>query len=174
MTLMRFDPFRDLDRLTEQVFSGGRSMMRAMPMDAYRRGDQFFVHLDIPGCGEDDVDLTVERNVVSVRAERRSPRQEGDEVIVDERLQGTFSRQLFLGENLDSGRLTAEYERGVLTIAIPVAEESKPRRVQIAGGQQETQQISTSTTDQSGQKASGSEAQGKAEAQAEERETTKA
>jgi HSP20 family protein len=95
MALMRSDPFRELDRFAEQVMAGSR-VPQTMPMEAFRRGDQFFVYIDLPGVDRKDVDLTVERNVISVRAERRSPRQEGDELIVDERPQGIFTRQLFL------------------------------------------------------------------------------
>ena len=140
MAVMRFDPFRDFDRLSEQFFGGARGM-RSIPMEAYRRGDQFFIHLDLPGVVPDDVDLTLERNVVTIRAERRSPRQEGDEVLIDERPQGTFTRQLFLGENLDSERLNASYDMGVLTITIPVAEQAKPRRVQIAAESRQPQPV---------------------------------
>jgi HSP20 family protein len=145
MAVMRFDPFRDFDRLNEQFLGGSRGL-RAIPMEAYRRGDQFFIHLDLPGVSPDDVDLTLERNVVAIRAERRSPRQEGDEVLIDERPQGTFTRQLFLGENLDAERLNASYDLGVLTITIPVAEQAKPRRVQIAAESREPQPVGTSTT----------------------------
>lgn len=130
MTLMRFDPFRDLERLTEQALAGSRGP-RAMPMEAFRRGEEFFVAMDLPGVDPADVDLTVERNVVTVRAQRRPLRQEGDELIVDERAQGEFSRQLFLGDNLDTSQLSADFDRGVLTMAIPVAESSKPRRIEI-------------------------------------------
>jgi HSP20 family protein len=144
MAVMRFDPFRDFDRLTEQLL--GARGVRSMPMEAYRRGDQFLIHLDLPGVSPDDVDLTLERNVVAIRAERRSPRQEGDEVLIDERPQGTFTRQLFLGDNLDAGRMEASYELGVLTITIPVAEQAKPRRVQIAAESREPQPVGTSTT----------------------------
>ena len=144
MAVMRFDPFRDFDRLTEQLL--GARGVRSMPMEAYRRGDQFLIHLDLPGVNPDDVDLTLERNVVAIRAERRSPRQEGDEVLIDERPQGTFTRQLFLGENLDAERLNASYDLGVLTITIPVAEQAKPRRVQIAAESREPQPVGTSTT----------------------------
>jgi HSP20 family protein len=137
MALMRFDPFRELDRLSEQVM-GGR-VPRTMPMEAWRRKDEFYVHIDLPGIDKDDVDLTVERNVVSIRAERRPAREEGDEVIVDERPHGIFTRQLFLGDNLDANNLSADYDRGVLMLTIPVAEESKPRRVQLGAQQQELQ-----------------------------------
>lgn len=132
MALMRFDPFREFDRITEQVMAGSR-VPRTMPMEAFRRGEQFLVFIDIPGADEDDVDITVERNVVSIRARRESPRQEGDEVLVDERPHGVFTRQLFLGDNLDAGNLAAEYSRGVLVLTIPIAEASKPRRITVGG-----------------------------------------
>jgi len=143
MAVMRFDPFRDFDRLTEQLPGGNRGL-RSIPMEAYRRGDQFFIHFDMPGVNPEDVDITLERNVVTVRAERRSPRQEGDEVLIDERPQGTFTRQLFLGENLDADRMEASYDKGVLTMVIPVAEQAKPRRVQIAAESGKPQQVRTS------------------------------
>ena len=103
MTVLRFDPFQEFDRLSRQMLGAGRGP-RSMPMEAYRRGDQFFIHLDLPGVVPDDMQLTVERNVVAVRAERRPLWQEGDEVLADETPQGTFGRQLFLGDNLDAGR----------------------------------------------------------------------
>ena len=134
MTLMRFDPFRELDRMAEQAFSGGRAA-RSMPMEAMRRGDEFLVFLDLPGVQPDDVDVTVERNVISIRAHRAPRRQEGDEVIVDERPYGEFTRQLFLGDNLDPGGLTADLENGVLIMRIPVSEASKPRRVALGSTQ---------------------------------------
>lgn len=139
MTLMRFDPFRDWDRVTEQALRGARSMQQSMPMEAFRRGDEVIVALDLPGVDADDVDVTVERNVVNIRFARRPLRQESDEVLVDERPQGEFSRQLFLGENLDPGNLAANVESGVLTLRIPVAEASKPRKIEI-GSQVPSQQ----------------------------------
>jgi HSP20 family protein len=131
MTLMRFDPFRELDRLAEQTLSAGARAMRTMPMEALRRGDEFVIQLDLPGVLREDIDLTVERNVVSVRARREPSRQEGDEVIIDERFYGEFARQLFLGDNLDPDGLSADTRDGVLTLTIPVREESKPRKVQL-------------------------------------------
>ncbi len=127
--VMRFDPFRELDRLTEQM--GASQARRSFPIDALRRGDQFFVHFDLPGVEPDSIELTVERNVVTVRAERRFDLQDGDEAIVAERPQGDFSRQIFLGETLDAESIQANYEGGVLTLTIPVAEAAKPRRVQV-------------------------------------------
>ncbi len=129
--VMRFDPFRELDRLTEQV--AGTSRAPTMPMDAYRTGDRFVVHFDLPGVEAEAIDLTVEKNVVTVRAER-TPSAEGvEEVLVAERPHGVFTRQLFLGEMLDPGRVEADYAQGVLTLTIPVAEQAKPRRVQVSG-----------------------------------------
>lgn len=142
MTLMRFDPFRELDRLGEQLTSG-RLHARTMPMEAFRRGDEFVVAIDLPGVTPEDLELTVERNVVNVRAARRPARQEGDEVLVDERTYGELSRQLFLGDNLDPNKLEANFDRGVLTLTIPVSEASKPRRVPI-GDTSEERRIDTS------------------------------
>ncbi|GAA4769036.1 Hsp20/alpha crystallin family protein [Actinomycetospora chibensis] len=129
MTLMRFDPFREFERIMEQNFTSGARMPRSMPMTARRRGERFFVELDVPGVRMDDVDLTVERNVVTIRARRSGDREEGDEVIVDERPYGEYSRQLFLGDNLDPDGLTAELHDGVLQLTIPVSEASKPRQI---------------------------------------------
>jgi HSP20 family protein len=130
MALMQFDPFRELDRLADQAISGTRTA-RTLPMEAVRRGDQFIVALDVPGMDPSDIDVTVERNVLEINAGRRPLRQEGDELIVDERPHGEFRRQLFLGDNLDPNNLTAQCDRGVLTLTIPVSEASKPRKVQI-------------------------------------------
>jgi HSP20 family protein len=131
MSVMRFDPFRDFDRLSEQI-AGLRGAPRSVPIDVYRRGDQFFIHLDLPGVDPDAVELTVEQNVLTVKAERHFDLEEGDELLVSERPQGTFTRQLLLGESLESDKLEAAYDQGVLTIKVPVAEQAKPRRVQIS------------------------------------------
>lgn len=131
--LMRTDPFRDLDRLTEAVF-GTRTRPAMMPMDAYRDDGTFVVHLDLPGASADSIDLTVEQNVLTIHAERKPPVGDGAERVVAERAYGVFSRQLFLGETLDADRLTANYEAGVLTLRIPIAERAKPRKVEISGG----------------------------------------
>ena len=128
MTILRFDPFQDFDRLSRQMLGSGRGP-RSMPMEAYRRGDQFFIHLDLPGVNPDDVQLTVERNVVAVRAERRSLYREGDEVLVDETPQGTF-------------------DQGILTLTIPVAEQAKPRRIEIGVRSQGPQPVEASGGEQ--------------------------
>lgn len=134
--LMRTDPFREFDRLAQQVLGGGQgtwSRPTAMPMDAYRHGDEFVVEFDLPGVDPTAVELSVERNVLTVRAERRpAPREEGIEMQVSERTLGVFSRQLFLGDTLDTERIAAHYEAGVLTLRIPVAERAKPRTIEIS------------------------------------------
>ncbi len=130
--LMRFDPFRELDRL-EQSLAGARRTP-VMPMDAYRRGDQFIVHFDLPGIDPGSIDLTVEKNVLTVKAERGWQSQEGDDWLVSERFQGTYTRQLFLGETLDADHIAANYDHGVLTLTIPVAEHAKPRKVEVTSG----------------------------------------
>lgn len=144
--LMRFDPFRELDRLSQSAWSGGRPPV--MPLDAYRHGDRFVVRLDLPGVDPASIDLTVEQNVLSLSAERRWNRGDDVEVLVAERPQGSFSRQLFLGEGLDAEHIDASYEDGVLTLTIPVAEQAKPRKVEISHGRSTTA-IETSATDSS-------------------------
>jgi HSP20 family protein len=142
--LMRFDPFRDLDQLAEQLASTASRAPKGFPMDAYRRGDRFIVEFDLPGVEPASIELTVEQNVLTVRAERRFEPREGDEVIVAERPQGTYARQVFLGEALDSERVQATCQLGVLTLTIPVAEAAKPRRVPV-GGEKEAQTIEPPT-----------------------------
>jgi len=130
--LMRFDPFRDFDRVWEQVAAqqAGRQA-RSFPMDAYRRADQFVVHFDLPGVDPSSIEISVDRNILTVTAERRFEQQPGDEILVTERPQGTYTRQLMLGDQLDADRVEAGYDRGVLTLTIPVAERAKPRKVEI-------------------------------------------
>lgn len=139
--LMRFDPFRELDRLSQAPWGSSRPVM---PMDAYRRNGDFVVHFDLPGIDPGTIDLTVEKNVLTVAAERRFAKQEGDEITVSERPQGRFSRQLFLGESLDPDRIKANYDQGVLTLHIPIAERAKPRKVEISSGSPEAVEVTTS------------------------------
>ncbi len=142
--LMRFDPFRELDRLSQQVI-GTAARPVVMPMDAYRRGDQFVIHLDLPGVEASSIDLTVEKNVLTVSAQRRWQQAEGDQVVTSERPHGSFSRQLFLGESLDADHIEASYDNGVLTIRVPVAEQAKPRKVEISAGGGQAQAIEASS-----------------------------
>ncbi|TCC37485.1 Hsp20/alpha crystallin family protein [Kribbella capetownensis] len=135
--LMRTDPFRELDRLTQQVLGsastpGTWSRPNPMPLDAYRAGDEYVVAFDLPGVAPDAIELDIERNVLTVKAERRPPQLADDvEMQVAERPLGVFSRQLFLGETLDTDRIDAGYDAGVLTLRIPIAEKAKPRRIAI-------------------------------------------
>lgn len=131
--LMRTDPFRELDRFAQQAL-GTRMRPAVMPMDAYREGEQFLVHFDLPGVDPSSINLTVEKNVLTVSAERQWQPTENQEVIASERPQGNFSRQLFLGESLDTERVQADYDNGVLTLTIPVAEQAKPRKVEVTSG----------------------------------------
>ena len=133
--LMRTDPFRELDRLTEAVF-GTTTRPTVMPMDAWRHGDEFVVEFDLPGVKAGDVDLDVERNVLTVKAERPIADAAGSELIAAERPRGVFSRQLILGDNLDTDRVKAEYDAGVLRLTIPVSEQAKPRKIEIASNGQ--------------------------------------
>ena len=128
--LMRTDPFRELDRFTQQVL-GTPARPAAMPMDAYRRGDSFYICLDLPGVTPESIDLTVEQNVLTVRAERAPVQPDGAQMIVAERPFGTFTRQVFLGETLDAENIGADYTAGVLTLTIPVREAAKPRSIQV-------------------------------------------
>lgn len=122
---MWYDPFREFDRYTRSPW---------MPMDAVRRGDQVELRFDLPGVAPDTIDVDVERNVLTVRAERHWAPEDGDHVFARERTQGTFSRQVLLGDALDPERLEAHYDHGVLTVRVPVAEQAKPRKVQIHVG----------------------------------------
>lgn len=131
MSVLRFDPFRDFDRQLAEQMAGLRAAPRSVPMDAYRRKDQFVIHLDLPGVDPDAIELTVEQNVLTIKAERRFELEEGDELVISERPQGSYARQLLVGESLDTDRLEADYDQGVLTLRIPVAEAAKPRRVEI-------------------------------------------
>ena len=137
--LMRTDPFRALDRLAAQAFdtSGTWSRPAAMPMDAWRHGDEFVVEFDLPGIDPDAVELSVERNTLTVKAERRPTHTDsGDQVewVASERAYGVYSRQLFLGDNLDTAGIHASYDAGVLRIRIPVAESAKPRSITVESG----------------------------------------
>ena len=129
MLLRTTDPFRHFDRLTQQIL-GTTNRPAVMPMDAWREGDRFVIEFDLPGVAKDSIDLDVERNVLTVRAERVA--RNGDwEPLASERPKGMFSRQLVLGDNLDLEHIEAGYADGVLRLVVPVAERAKPRKIQI-------------------------------------------
>ena len=147
--LMRFDPFRELDSLSQALANApslSRSTLRAM--DAYRDGDRLIIKLDLPGIDPNSIELTVEKNVLTVTAERELAPSDGQEYIVSERRQGKFTRQVFLGDSLDAEHVEASYDLGVLTLTVPVLEQAKPRRVQVLSNSG-SQLIETTATDQS-------------------------
>jgi HSP20 family protein len=142
--LMRTDPFRELDRLTQQLLgtTGTWSRPSTMPMDAYREGDVYVIALDIPGVSTDAIDIDVERNMLTVKAERRPTAKDNDvQMELSERPLGVFSRQLMLADTLDTEHIEADYEAGVLTLRIPIAERAKPRKISI-GGSSDRKEIS--------------------------------
>jgi HSP20 family protein len=138
--LMRSDPFRDLDRLMEEVASSS-ARGRTFPMDAYRSGDDFVLLFDLPGVDPQSIDLTIDQHVLTVRAERDPETQEGQEVIAAERPHGTFIRQVFLGDTLDTDRISADYHDGVLRLTIPVSERAKPRKIEVAANGSQAQPV---------------------------------
>ena len=141
--LMRYDPFREIDRFTEGLF-GNAARTPWMPMDAVRKDDHVEILFDLPGVRPDSIELTVERNVLTIKAERSWWPAEGAEVLARERTQGTFSRQVLLGEALDAEHVKAHYDQGVLRVTVPVLEKAKPRKVEIHSG--DTQSIDVGST----------------------------
>jgi len=143
MLLRTTDPFRDFDRLTQQLLGstwGTTNRPAVMPMDAWREGDRFVIEFDLPGVNPESIDLDVERNVLTVRAER--VRRNGDwEMLAAERVRGALSRQLVLGDNLDLENIEASYDAGVLRLVVPVAEKAKPRKIEITGTKPDTTAI---------------------------------
>ncbi len=133
--MLRFDPFRDLDRMTEQLLGVPAGSVRAprfMPMDLYRSGDHYVLHADLPGVDPGSVDVNVENGTLTIKAERSGRTEDDVEWISSERFTGAYLRQLALGEGLNTDAITATYANGVLTVTIPVAERAKPRRIQIS------------------------------------------
>lgn len=138
---MRTDPFRELDRLTQQVL-GTSARPAVMPMDAWRDGDTFHVEFDLPGVDQESINLDVERNVLTIRAERPVAEPTGEQIAA-ERPRGVFSRQLILGDNLDLDKISASYNDGVLRLQIPVAEKAKPRKIQVTTNREDSKAITT-------------------------------
>jgi HSP20 family protein len=134
VSVLRFDPFgdpfRQMDRLTSQLLSGTRTPM-GLPMDVWQTDDGFHVCLDLPGVDPDSVDITTERNILTITAERRAEYQEGQSVLIAERPQGTFTRQLQLGDTVDAENIQASYGDGVLHLTLPMTQAAQPRRVQV-------------------------------------------
>jgi HSP20 family protein len=129
--VMRFDPFREVDRQMQQMVNRLQESNGTMAMDAYRRGDTVFVHFDLPGVDPDSIELTAEQNTLTVRADRRWSSEPDDQILAQERPQGAFMRQPMLGEHLDTQQVQAAYEDGVLTLEVPVAPAAKPRKIEV-------------------------------------------
>lgn len=136
MAVMRFDPFRDIDRLAEQMLgtAGSARAPRFMPMDVYRERDHFVLLVDLPGVDGDSIDLNVDNGMLTIKAERSTPEGEDLDWILSERSAGSYLRQLTLGEGVDTEHIEASYETGVLRVTIPVAEKAKPRKIQVSSG----------------------------------------
>ncbi len=137
MAVMRFDPFRDIDRLAEQVLAASTGPARAprfMPMDVYREGDHFVLMVDLPGVDPDTIDVSVDNGMLTIRAERGGPAGEELDWILSERSTGAYMRQLTLGDGVDTDAIAANYDSGVLTVSVPVAEKAKARKIQVSGG----------------------------------------
>lgn len=132
--MLRFDPFRDFDRMTEQLLgvpSGSARAPRFMPMDLYRSGDHYVLHADLPGVDPGSVDVNVENGTLTIKAQRSERSEQDVQWISSERFTGTYLRQLSLGDGIDSDKISATYSNGVLTVTLPVADRAKPRRVSI-------------------------------------------
>jgi HSP20 family protein len=150
-----FDPFREMDRLTRQLMTrggpGGQGQEpRWMPMDLYREGDHFVANIDLPGVDPGSIDIDVEGNTLTIRAER-SVRGQDAEWLSQERPSGSFMRQMTLGQGVDMENIHADYEHGVLSLTIPVTADSKPRKIQIEAGRSEPQQIGRSEQSRQGE-----------------------
>ena len=133
--MLRFDPFRDFDRVTEQLLgvpSGSARAPRFMPMDLYRSGDHYVLHADLPGIDPGSVDVNVENNTLTIKAQRSERSEEGVQWITSERFAGAYMRQIALGDGIDADKISATYANGVLTVTLPVAERAKPRKVNIS------------------------------------------
>ncbi len=129
--MIQTDPFRDLDTLFNRFSGRSTNASGVMPMDAFRRGNDVWVHIDLPGVKAEGLDITVERNMLTISAERAWQRQDGDQAYFGERYQGSFRRQIQLGDGLDLEHLEADLHDGVLTVRIPVSERAKPRKVEL-------------------------------------------
>jgi HSP20 family protein len=149
MAIMRWDPFAEVDRMLEVVAgrgpNGGQPATRGMPMDVYREGDEYVVEMDLPGVDPSSIDISVERNMLTVEAESRTSHEKSDEVVVCERRHVRYRRQLYLGDNVDTDNVRASYENGVLVLRIPISTQQRARKVAVSAGG-DTHEI----TDQSG------------------------
>lgn len=135
-----FDVLSQFDRLASSAFDTVRAP-RVMPVDLFREGDQYILSADMPGIDPDSVDLDVDGQLLTIRAERRAPISEEVKWLVHERPYGSYVRQFTLGDGVDVERITANYEHGVLSVIVPVAERAKPRKISIASHQGEAKPV---------------------------------
>lgn len=146
MVLFQNDPFRDfdlmLDRMNGKTRSGGPAMMA---MDAYRRDTDVWVHLDMPGMSADSIDISLERNVLTVTASRQWAPNDDDQMYISERRTGDFSRQVHLGDGLDADAIEADYHAGVLTLRIPIAEKAQPKKIEVGSSRADAIDVTSST-----------------------------
>ncbi|MCU1429573.1 MAG: 18 kDa antigen 2 [Actinomycetia bacterium] len=161
MALMRWDPVADIDRMLDLVAAsarggngGSQAATRSMPMDVYRQGDEYIVEMDLPGVDPSSIDISVERNMITVEAEAESTHEQADEQILCERRHVRYRRQLYLGDDVDTENIQASYDNGVLRLTVPIAQEQRSRKVQVAAGDNRTNQISAQN--QSGQQGQSS------------------
>ena len=129
------DPFRDLDRVASALFDGAHRGPRRMPMDLYRDGDHYVLTADLPGIDPGSVDIDVDGQLLTIRAERTLAAGEGVKWITREREAASFLRQLSLGQGVDTERISASYVNGVLSVTIPVSEKAKPRKIAVETGE---------------------------------------
>ena len=142
----RFDPFAEMDRLLGQMFTSERASV-AMPMDLYRVGDHYVLHVDLPGVDPGSIDVNVEDRTLTIRAQRSAASEQGDaQWLTRERAVGTYARQLTVGRGLALDQISATYTDGVLTLTIPVAEEAKPRKISVMHGSSEPHTITAEST----------------------------
>lgn len=134
-----FTPFNDFDRLAASLFA--RQGLREMPMDLYRDGDQYILRADLPGIDPESVDVDVDGQLLTIRAERKLPEVQDVQWITRERQSSSFVRQLNLGQGIDIQGIAANYDNGVLTVTIPVSAQAKPRKIQVVTGQGEQQAL---------------------------------
>jgi HSP20 family protein len=130
MTALRFDPFRELDRFASEMMGAARAP-RLMPLDAYRHGENYVLHFDLPGIDTESLEVVAERNTLTVRATRSTDAPQEAQFVMAERPSGQYSRQIVMGDGLDLEAVSANYRDGVLTVTIPVKEQAKPRRIEI-------------------------------------------
>ena len=161
MAVMRWDPFAEVDRMLELVTGRGSDEAhpgtRGMPMDVYRRGDEYVVEMDLPGVDPSSIDISVDRNMLTVEAESRTTHEEADEVVVCERRHMRFRRQLYLGENVDTDDVRASYENGVLVVRIPISAQQRPRKIEVAASDTDGHEMSDQSRGESAQATSQSE-----------------